>query len=556
MATVKDEKLVEAQSFARRTQFALIVSIYVAIAGTILAVAAAIIWLFFRQFAQLLAMSGILALLAMGGALYYFFYQRGRAQIGIYIILPTYLLVCLTCFYVLPEMGLSIVVGYLITIIMGYLLLGDTRGHIIVAACILALAVDVVLVNSWDSGWFIPLDDTIKFIISAVFSPIALLAGALVIRSIVVGQEKFFWQSRLANLDIERRASDEQKQREYLEEMVQKYVEYVTTVGQGNLSMHLSLKELERDAADPMVILGHNLNAATANLRRMIVQIRDASNSLSSATAEILAATQQQAAGARQQSAAIAQTTTTVDEVKTISEQSIAQVLGVADISRLTVEVSQTGQAAVENTIESMNQIRGRVERIGENTQLLMKKAQQIGEIIASVDDIAAQSKILALNASVEAARAGEHGKGFAVVAVEVRNLAEQSRQATVQINDILTEIQKAIDATVTATGEGARVADEGVQLAAQTQEVIEQLSATIEDSAQSAEEVLASERQQASGVEQIAQAMQSINQAMAQSLASTKQVEKTAQELNELARNLTTVVAQYQFAGEEEINH
>ncbi len=284
------------------------------------------------------------------------------------------------------------------------------------------------------------------------------------------------------------------------------------------------------------------------HLQHLIIQIREAANNLSSAAAEILAATSQQASGANEQSAAISQTTTTVDQVKTISEQSTQRAQEVVDTSQRTVKVSRSGQQAVENTIHSMALIKEQVESIAENILALSEQTQQIGEIIASVNDISAQSNILALNASVEAARAGEHGKGFAVVAVEVRNLAEQSRQATAQVRAILSDIQNGINGTVMATEEGTKVVDQGVQLAAQAQETIGQLAGVIEESAQASMQVMAGGRQQASGVEQIAVAMQNINQATLQSLASTRQAEKAAQELNDLARSLAEIVEQYQL--------
>ncbi len=295
-------------------------------------------------------------------------------------------------------------------------------------------------------------------------------------------------------------------------------------------------------------VLKRNLNRLSARVREMLSSITEAANNLSSASAEILAATTQQASTASEQSASISETTTTVDEVKTISEQSIDRAQEVVDASQRTVEVSRSGRESVNYTIDSMSQIKQRVEGIAENILALSGQAQQIGEITATVNDIASQSKVLALNASVEAARAGEHGKGFAVVAVEVRNLAEQSRQATAQVKSILSEIQNAINATVMATEEGTKVVEQGAMLAGQTQEVIEQLATVIEESAQAATQVMAGGRQQSSGVEQVATAMQNINQAMTQSMASTRQAEKAAQNLNELARSLTETVEQYQL--------
>jgi len=343
------------------------------------------------------------------------------------------------------------------------------------------------------------------------------------------------------------RASLEQRN-EQLGATVQEYVEYMAEVEKGNLASRLVLEGNGHKVDDPLIVLGHNLNETIASLHHMILQIHDAANNLSTAATEILTATTQQATGANEQSAAISQTTTTVDEVKVISEQAIQRAQEVVDASQRTVAVSRSGERAVQETVGSMAQIKARVEGIAENILALSAQTQQIGEIIATVNDIAAQSNMLALNASVEAARAGEHGKGFAVVAAEVRNLAEQSRQATLQVKTILSDIQNGINATVMATEEGTKVVDQGLGLAGQTGEAIEQLASVINEAAQAAMQMRAGGQQQATGVEQIALAMQNINQATTQSLASTRQTEKAARDLNELARSLTDTVKQYQL--------
>ncbi|MBN1812839.1 MAG: GAF domain-containing protein [Anaerolineae bacterium] len=280
---------------------------------------------------------------------------------------------------------------------------------------------------------------------------------------------------------------------------------------------------------------------------RLLHEAQQTVHELSTAAAEMLAVATQQMSGANEQSAAITQTTTTVEEVRTISEQAVVRAQEVIDASQRTVETSRAGQKAVRQNIAEMAHIKERVESIAENILALSEQTQQIGEIITTVSNIAVQSNMLALNASVEAARAGEHGKGFAVVAAEVRNLAQQSRHATAQVKAILSDIQSGIDMTVMSTEEGTKVVDSGVRLVAETQAVIEQLTNVIDESAQAAMQMVAGGQQQASGVGQIAMAMQSINQATQQNLASTLQVEKTAQDLNELSLRLTETVEQYQ---------
>jgi hypothetical protein len=220
----------------------------------------------------------------------------------------------------------------------------------------------------------------------------------------------------------------------------------------------------------------------------------------------------------------VTETLATSEEMRVTIAETSRQAQAVASAAQQSVDVSKTGQDAVTNTVAGMETIQHQVANIAQSILALSERTQQIGEIISAVEEIADQSRLLALNASIEAARAGEEGLGFAVVAREMRHLAGQSREATAKVSDILNEIQRAANTAVMVTEEGSKGAQSGMELASQAGVAIRDLAAIIEEAAQVSVQIAASMHQQKNAMDQLVAAMKSIKQASAQTTASVRE--------------------------------
>jgi methyl-accepting chemotaxis protein len=296
----------------------------------------------------------------------------------------------------------------------------------------------------------------------------------------------------------------------------------------------------------PNDVLGNAFVRMTDNLRRQIGGVVEGAAVLGSAATEIVASTAQLASGATESAAAVSETTTTVEEIRQTSQLANQKAKAVADSAQKAVQISHIGRKSTEDVTAGMGRIRTQMEAIAESMMRLSDQTQTIGQIIATVEDLSAQSNLLAVNAAIEAAKAGEHGKGFGVVAQEVKSLAEQSRQATDRVRTILSDIQKATTAAVMATEQGGKAVEAGGKQTEMAGESIAALAGSVTEAAQAATQIAASSQQQMVGMDQVAGAMENIKQASTQNVASAKQLETAARNLSDLGQRLKQLVESY----------
>lgn len=330
-----------------------------------------------------------------------------------------------------------------------------------------------------------------------------------------------------------------------IDTVLTQYVSTLDQIASGDLRQRLNVSDINIRTREGRIAyhLGIQMNHTLDRLHEVIQEIMNALQRIDRDTQNILDATSRQIVMANEQDSVVTETTATVNEVRATVTETAERAQSVAETAQVSVDISKTGSEAVSETITGMEMIRHKVEDIADNILVLSEHTQQIGEIIATVNNLADQSRMLALNASVEAARAGEEGKGFAVVAMEVRNLADQNRDATIQVREILGEIQRATNAAVMVTEEGTKGVDAGQELVNRAGGSIRDLAAAIEDAATAAMQIAASTRQQTIGMDQLTGAMRTIKHATGEAVSSTMQVEASVQRLREAAEGVNELI-------------
>ncbi len=239
---------------------------------------------------------------------------------------------------------------------------------------------------------------------------------------------------------------------------------------------------------------------------------------------QLVRAIDQIAGGAQEQAAMIEKNVQIVNQVSTAITQVSSNTVRATGSARSAADTAQQGAQMVQKTIKGMEEIKNTIEVASEKVSGLGTRSREIGKIVATINDIADQTNLLALNAAIEAARAGEQGRGFAVVADEVRKLAERASSSTDEIEELINAIQAGVMQTITAMEKGTEQIAGGYELAT--------------TAGQSLEAILKQTREMGDQVEQIS--------------AATEQLNAMSAEMVKVSDNISAIVEENTAATEE----
>lgn len=319
--------------------------------------------------------------------------------------------------------------------------------------------------------------------------------------------------------------------------------EIARTVANGDLSVSVTVNPRDNGS------IVYAMRTMIDNLRELVSQTVNISMNIASASSQLHATSDQIATGAEEVAAQTSTVATASEEMASTSAEIAANCTNAAESSRRTSESASTGAAVVQETIVGMGKIAERVKQTAATIDALGTRSEQIGEIIGTIEDIADQTNLLALNAAIEAARAGEQGRGFAVVADEVRALAERTTKATKEIGTMIKAIQSETREAVRSMEEGVSEVEKGAVSSEKSGESLHDILNQINEVTMQINQIATAAEQQTATTSEITANIHQVTEVVSQSARGAEETSAAAAQLAEQSQQLQNLVNKFRVA-------
>ncbi|GAB4177459.1 MAG: hypothetical protein Fur006_09160 [Coleofasciculaceae cyanobacterium] len=340
------------------------------------------------------------------------------------------------------------------------------------------------------------------------------------------------------------RAAEEQRQlTERLQSRVLELLEEVEPINDGDLTIRATV------TSDDIGTIADSYNFMVANLREIVTKVQGAASNVANTTSQNERSIQALSQEALRQAEEIAVALKQVQEMAHSARQVAVSAEKAAEVVRKATETVEEGDAAINRTVEGIVAIRETVSQTRQKVKYLGESSQKISTVVNLISEFATQTKMLAFNASIEATRAGEQGRGFAIVADEVRTLAQQSAEASREIEKLIATIQGETNEVIAAMEAGTEQVVTGTKLVDETRETLHKITVASAEVSQLVEEIAQAAIQQSVVSETVTQTMTDVAQIAGQTSKEATRVSSSFEELRLVATELQEDVAQFKVS-------
>jgi len=312
--------------------------------------------------------------------------------------------------------------------------------------------------------------------------------------------------------------------------------------GKGDLTRRIEVGERQ----DEIGLLAGKLNDFIGHMRGMVGQIATASRDLTAESNLLNDTSGQISVGAGSVAGQTVTVATASEEMAATAAEIASSCHRAADNAKRAELCTQDGFQVVQSTVEGIRQRGEHSKQNARSLASLGERSEQIGAIVATIEDIADQTNLLALNAAIEAARAGEQGRGFAVVADEVRALAERTTRATKEISDMIRAIQQETKSAILSMEEGMRGTEHGVAEAVRLEEALTSILEQVNEVTLQVNQIATAAEEQTATTHDITSNIHQITEVVQQTAQGAQATARSSAQLANLAGGLQRIVGEF----------